>query len=37
MDAKEIAEKSMNIAADMCTYTNTSFLVETIDSEGKGN
>ncbi|MCO5073553.1 MAG: ATP-dependent protease subunit HslV [Rhizobiaceae bacterium] len=30
-DAEEIARKAMNIAADICVYTNHSILVETID------
>jgi len=31
MDAKAIAMKAMHIAADMCVYTNSNFVVETID------
>ncbi|MGB3834906.1 MAG: ATP-dependent protease subunit HslV [Mesorhizobium sp.] len=31
-DAEEIARKAMEIAADICVYTNHSFVVETIDA-----
>ena len=31
MDAEAVALKAMNIAADMCVYTNHNFVVETID------
>ncbi|HMM64720.1 MAG TPA: ATP-dependent protease subunit HslV [Mesorhizobium sp.] len=31
-DAEEIARKAMEIAADICVYTNRSFVVETIDA-----
>ena len=31
LTAQEIAEKSMNIAADMCVYTNHNFVIETLD------
>jgi len=30
-DAEEIARKAMEIAADICVYTNHSFVVETLD------
>lgn len=33
MDARDIAEKSMNIAADICIYTNHNFVIEEIDTE----
>lgn len=39
LDAEAIARKAMNIAADMCVFTNHNFIVETIDvaapSEGE--
>lgn len=31
MDAEAIARKAMEIAADICVYTNDSFVVETLD------
>ncbi len=31
MQAAEIVEKSMNIAADICVYTNTNIIMEIID------
>ena len=31
-DAEEIARKAMQIAADICVYTNSNFVVETIDA-----
>jgi ATP-dependent HslUV protease subunit HslV len=30
-DAEEIARKAMQIASDICVYTNNNFIVETID------
>ncbi len=32
LDAREIAEKSLNIAADICIYTNHNLTVETLES-----
>ena len=32
MDAREIAEKSMKIAADICIYTNDNFTIEELDA-----
>lgn len=32
MDAEAIARKAMQIAADICVYTNSSFVVETLDA-----
>jgi len=32
-DAEEIARKAMQIAADICVYTNHNFVVETLDAE----
>jgi ATP-dependent HslUV protease subunit HslV len=32
-DAEEIARKAMAIAADICVYTNNSFVIETLDAE----
>ena len=31
LTAEEIARKAMEIAADICVYTNHSFVVETLD------
>ncbi|RRH93772.1 ATP-dependent protease subunit HslV [Mesorhizobium tamadayense] len=31
-DAEEIARKAMQIAAEICVYTNSSFVVETLDA-----
>jgi ATP-dependent HslUV protease subunit HslV len=33
LSAKEIVEKSLNIAADICVYTNHNFVIEEISSE----
>ena len=30
-DAEEIARKAMQIAAEICVYTNNNFVVETLD------
>jgi len=30
-DAEEIASRAMQIAADICVYTNTNFVVETLE------
>jgi ATP-dependent HslUV protease subunit HslV len=32
LDAETIARKAMDIAADICVYTNRSLVVETLDS-----
>ena len=32
-DAEEIARRAMKIAAEICVYTNDSFVVETLDAE----
>lgn len=32
MSAEEVASKAMNVAADMCVYTNKEFLTLTIDA-----
>lgn len=32
-DAEEIARKAMEIAADICVYTNGNVVVETLDAE----
>lgn len=34
-DAEEIARKSMEIAAEICVFTNASLIVETLDAEAK--
>ncbi|RUY36972.1 HslU--HslV peptidase proteolytic subunit, partial [Mesorhizobium sp. M7A.F.Ca.CA.002.07.1.1] len=31
-DAEEIARKAMQIASDICVYTNNNFVVETLDA-----
>jgi ATP-dependent HslUV protease subunit HslV len=33
MDARAIVEKSLNIAAEICIYTNGNLTIETLDSE----
>lgn len=33
-DAEKVARKAMNIAADVCVYTNDELTVETIDTDG---
>lgn len=33
MSAREIVEKSLNIAADICVYTNHNFTIEELDSD----
>ena len=33
LSAEEVARKSMEIAANMCVYTNTNFRVEVIDAK----
>mmetsp|Transcript_130587 Transcript_130587/g.194504 ORF Transcript_130587/g.194504 Transcript_130587/m.194504 type:complete len:234 (+) Transcript_130587:175-876(+) len=35
MTAEEVADKAMNVAADMCVHTNKEFLTYTIDDVGK--
>lgn len=35
LDAEAVARKAMNIAADMCIYTNKEFLVETMETKEK--
>lgn len=32
MSAEEVASRAMNVAADMCVYTNKEFLTLTIDA-----
>lgn len=33
LSAEEVASKSMEIAANMCVYTNSNFRVEVIDAK----
>jgi len=33
LDAEQIARKAMGIAADICVYTNTSLVVESLESQ----
>lgn len=33
LDAETIARKAMSIASDICVYTNSNFIVETLDAE----
>jgi glucan phosphorylase len=35
MDAEQIARKAMNIAADLCVYTNHTHIIEVLDSVKK--
>lgn len=35
LSAEEVARKAMNIASDMCVYTNKEFMVEVMDSKKK--
>lgn len=37
MDAKDIAQKAMKIAADSCVYTNHNFTIETLGYPGSEN
>ncbi|MEL6946048.1 MAG: ATP-dependent protease subunit HslV [Pseudomonadota bacterium] len=34
VSAEEMARKAMNIAADICVYTNHNLIVETLDADG---
>jgi ATP-dependent protease HslVU (ClpYQ) peptidase subunit len=36
MTATDIASKAMNVAADMCIYTNKEFLVHTLELKKEG-
>ena len=36
LSAEVIAQKSMDIASDMCVYTNKNFMVEVIDLDNEG-
>ena len=33
LSAEQVARKAMNIAADMCIYTNHEFMIETLDAK----
>jgi ATP-dependent HslUV protease subunit HslV len=33
LSAEEVARRSMEIASDMCVYTNKSFMVEVLDEK----
>ena len=35
LDARTIAERSLQIAADICIYTNKNILIETLETDGK--
>lgn len=35
MTAEEVADRAMNVAADMCVHTNKEFLVHTLEDKGK--
>ena len=37
LDAEEIARQSMKIAAEMCVFTNSNWIVETIDLDKEGS
>jgi ATP-dependent HslUV protease subunit HslV len=32
-NAEDIARRALDIAADICVYTNHSFVIETLDSD----
>lgn len=34
MSAEEVAQKAMDVASDMCVYTNKNFLSYTLDDVG---
>ena len=36
LTAKEIAVRSMDIASDMCVYTNSNYVIESISGEDEG-
>jgi ATP-dependent HslUV protease subunit HslV len=33
LSAEDVARKAMNIASDMCVYTNKEFMVEVMDTK----
>jgi ATP-dependent HslUV protease subunit HslV len=33
LSAEEVAQKAMNVAADMCIYTNKEFLIESLEAK----
>jgi ATP-dependent protease HslVU (ClpYQ) peptidase subunit len=35
MSAEEVADRAMNVAANMCVHTNTEFLIHTLEDKGK--
>ena len=35
LTAEEVADRAMNIAADMCVHTNKEFLTYTLEDKGK--
>jgi ATP-dependent protease HslVU (ClpYQ) peptidase subunit len=35
LTAEEVADRSMNVAADMCVHTNKDFLIHMLDDNGK--
>jgi ATP-dependent HslUV protease subunit HslV len=37
MSAEDVAKKAMNVASDMCVYTNKEFLSYTLDDVGETN
>jgi hypothetical protein len=37
MSAEEVAQRAMNIASDMCVYTNKNFVTYTLDDVGENN
>jgi ATP-dependent HslUV protease, peptidase subunit HslV len=36
LDARSIVERSLNIAADICIYTNRNLVIEELKQAGKG-
>lgn len=35
LSAEDVAKKAMNVAADMCIYTNKEFMIETLEEQKK--
>jgi len=33
MDAETVAKKAMDVASDLCVFTNKEFIIETLDEE----
>ena len=37
VSAEEVCQRSMDIASDMCVYTNKSFMLEVMDDDKKAD